>query len=100
MADIPVSFFEARKVRTGTSVSSPPTLEGETNPPVNPPSSNPIFEAGIGIKLNGQVIGGVKRYLMPFDVLDIPEFWQYNIHGLTLDIDGIIQNNGGEINVG
>jgi hypothetical protein len=52
---------------------------------------------GIGIKLNGLVIGGVKRLIELSDVLDIPPYWQYNIVG-DLDVDGLIDNEG-EINL-
>ena len=98
MADILGTFYQASKVRVGTSPSSPGVIAGDPVIPVNPPGSNPVFDAGIGIKLNGQVIGGVKQYIQPSDTLVIPVYWQYNIHGVSLDIDGIIQNDG-EINI-
>lgn len=96
---VTVSKYYSKVVRQGTR----PTNEG--NPadqpvvPVNPPGTNPVLNAGVGIKLDGQVIGGVKRYIQSGETLVIPEFWQYNIHGLTLSIDGTIINDG-EINIG
>lgn len=98
MADVEGEFYKSQKVRIGTSPSSPGVIVGEPVSPVNPPGSNPSLNAGIGIKLNGQVIGGVKRLIQSGETLDIPIYWEYNIHGLTLDVDGVIQNNG-EINV-
>lgn len=99
MAKVQGTFYTAERLRRGTSPVSPPYLGEDGQPyPVNPPGSNPVFDSGVGIKLNGQVIGGVKRVIESDDRLIIPEFWQYNIHGLILDIDGIIENDG-EINI-
>lgn len=47
---------------------------------------------GIGITLNGKVIGGVKRLIEEDDTLVIPEHWDYNIKSLT--VDGEIINDG------
>jgi hypothetical protein len=53
-------------------------------------------EVGIGIFLNDLVIGGVKRVIETNDVLDIPEFWDYDV--FTLHVEGII-NCMGQINM-
>lgn len=47
---------------------------------------------GEGIKLNNQVIGGVKSVLLESDVLFIPENWDYNT--FILSNNGTIINNG------
>lgn len=99
MANVQGTFYRGETQRSGVTPTSPPNAGDDPVGPLNPPGSNPVLNAGIGIKLNGQVIGGVKRVIIFNEVLDIPVFWQYNIHGLTLDVDGIIQNNG-EVNVG
>ena len=93
------TFYRTETQRIGVTPVSPPNAGDDPVTPLNPPGSNPALDAGVGIKLNGQVIGGVSRLIPSGSTLDIPEFWQYNIHGLTLDIDGNIQNSG-EINVG
>lgn len=51
---------------------------------------------GIGITLNGLVIGGVKNLIESNDVLNIPENWEYNAK--RLNVNGII-NCYGEINI-
>lgn len=51
---------------------------------------------GAGIKLNDQVIGGVKTLIEINDILDIPENWDYNT--FTLNVEGII-NCTGKINM-
>jgi len=48
--------------------------------------------SGIGITLNGAVIGGVKSLIEEEDILDIPEYYEYNIY--DLDVDGIINCDG------
>ena len=53
---------------------------------------------GIGIKLNGQVIGGVKRFIEETDILDIPSYWEYNV--FNLDVEGRIDiDANGMINI-
>jgi hypothetical protein len=52
---------------------------------------------GIGITLNGNTIGGVKRLIEIGDILIIPLYWQYIV--TSLDVDGIIINEG-EIIIG
>lgn len=99
MANVQGTFYRGETQRSGVTPTSPPNAVDDPVGPLNPPGSNPILNAGIGIKLNGQVIGGVKRVIESNNTLDIPEFWQYNIRGLTLDVDGVIENNG-EINIG
>lgn len=98
---VTVSKFYSRKIREGAAPSNPGNVDQpDAIPPVlNPPGSNPAIDSGIGIKLNSLVIGGVKRLIETNETLIIPIYWQYNIHGLTLDVDGIIQNNG-EVNIG
>lgn len=51
---------------------------------------------GIGIKLNNKVIGGVKNYIEQDDVLEIPEYFDYNVFNLR--VDGTINCNG-QINI-
>ena len=40
--------------------------------------------AGVGIKLNNQVLGGVKSVIQSDEVLDIPTDYEYNIYKLTV----------------
>jgi hypothetical protein len=94
MADVPIIISKTVRFREGASPSNPVNV-GEAQIPVNQPGTGGF--GGIGIKLNGQVIGGVKRFIEVNDLLDIPEFWQYNIVG-DLDVDGLIDNKG-EINL-
>lgn len=54
------------------------------------------FGAGVGIKLNGQVMGTVKRIIRVNEVLDIPEDYDYNTY--TLLNQGIIDCRG-QINI-
>lgn len=51
---------------------------------------------GLGITLNGNVIGGVKNNIDITDELNIPENWEYNIKSLT--VNGEI-NCSGDINI-
>ena len=55
-------------------------------------------EVGIGIFLNGLVIGGVKRFIEADDILEIPLNWDYNIRALAVDgqiiCDGQINIDG------
>jgi len=95
MTDVLGSFYTGRKIRQGVSASSPSNETGVTPNPLNPPGSNPSFDSGIGIKLNGQVIGGVKRLIETGETLVIPIDWEYNVY--HLDVDGVIENDG-EIN--
>jgi len=53
-------------------------------------------QAGTGIKLNGMVIGGVKRIIETTELLNIPLYYDYNT--FTLEVNGII-NCDGQINV-
>jgi hypothetical protein len=53
-------------------------------------------EAGVGIKLNNSVIGGVKILIEENDVLVIPANYDYNT--TSLNVDGVI-NNDGQINI-
>ncbi len=53
-------------------------------------------EGGVGIFLNGKVIGGVKQYIEADDVLDVPANWEYNVTQIA--VDGII-NLDGDINI-
>jgi hypothetical protein len=93
MANVDVIISRAIVTREGAS----PILPGETEilvPPINP-GGDPA-QTGIGITLNGLVIGGVKKVIEELDTLDIPVFWEYNV--FTLDVDGLIEN-AGEINI-
>ena len=63
---------------------------------------NPIINVdpsggGIGIILNGLVIGGVKRLIEETDLMEIPLYWEYNVS--FLEVDGIIDNES-IINIG
>lgn len=51
---------------------------------------------GVGITLNGLVIGGVKNFIEGNDVLNIPLNYEYNAKRLA--IEGII-NCYGEVNI-
>jgi hypothetical protein len=51
---------------------------------------------GVGITLNGLLIGGFKNYILLPDVLNIPENFEYN--GFLLQVDGVI-NCDGSINL-
>ena len=52
--------------------------------------------AGVGIKLNGLTIGGVKQVIEETDVLDVPENWEYNVFDFS--VEGVI-NLDGVINI-
>jgi len=47
---------------------------------------------GLGIRLNEQIIGGVKSYIEENDILTIPILWDYNTYSLTNK--GTIDNQG------
>lgn len=51
--------------------------------------------AGVGVKLNGKVLGGVKTLIEEDDTLTIPANHDYNTY--ALDVDGIV-NCDGQIN--
>lgn len=51
---------------------------------------------GEGITLNNKVIGGVKSFIESADVLDIPQYWEYNLY--KIDVDGTVLLDG-EINI-
>ncbi len=53
-------------------------------------------EVGVGCKLNGQVMGGVKQYIEADDLLVVPLYYEYNTTSLT--VDGTI-NLEGSINI-
>jgi len=48
---------------------------------------------GVGITLNGAVIGGVKNKISLNEKLIIPEDWQYRVRN-SLSLEGDIVNNG------
>lgn len=52
--------------------------------------------SGIGIRLNGSNIGGVKSIIEDTDILEIPENWDYNTFSLL--VNGTI-NCDGQINI-
>ena len=91
MADVSITKYTSLKRLSGeaSTPSLPPSLEDPVSP-VNPPGSGTQF--GVGILLNGNVIGGVKRVIESSDTLEIPELWDYNT--FTLDIDGVVFNDG------
>ena len=93
MANVPVIISRAIITREGAS----PILPGASEDPAQPINPDgPVGPFGIGITLNGLVIGGVKKLIEITDVLDIPLYWEYNV--FILDVDGIILNDG-EINM-
>lgn len=51
---------------------------------------------GIGIKLNGKVIGGVKSTINASETLEIPEDWEYNCYNFA--VWGNVTNFG-QINI-
>jgi hypothetical protein len=53
-------------------------------------------QLGVGITLDGKIIGGVKTIILPNEVLDIPENYDYNTYSLY--VEGIIVNDG-QINI-
>lgn len=55
--------------------------------------SNLLSTGGVGIKINGLVIGGVKQVIEGGETLTIPPLWQYNLFQ-SLDIDGTVDNDG------
>jgi hypothetical protein len=92
MADVAITKSKSITIRGGQIPSSPVIPETPTNP-VTPPST-----LGIGITLNGRVIGGVKRFIEENDILDIPNYWEYNV--FDLDVDGRIDiDENGMINI-
>ena len=115
MADVNINISRAVVSRREGSIPVAPPTGNPTNP--YPPSQmfvqsvrgdfvdntdpyNPIVNGGgggIGIKLNGKVIGGVKRLIEINDILDIPLHWEYNVS--YLEVDGIIDNES-IINIG
>lgn len=48
--------------------------------------------SGTGIRLNGEIIGGIKRFIENQDVLNIPEYYDYNTY--TITVEGQINVNG------
>jgi hypothetical protein len=85
MANVPVIISSTVIQRPDASASSPIVVVGG-QPPVNPGGGT---FTGIGIRLNGQVIGGVKRFIEQNDFLEIPSYWEYNV--FNLDVDGVIE---------
>lgn len=51
---------------------------------------------GIGVTLNGNVIGGIKTLIKESEILDIPENYDYNTY--KLNVEGVI-NVDGQINI-
>lgn len=58
--------------------------------------STPVEDVGVGVKLNNKVIGGSKSLIESFDVLTIPENFEYN--PVSLHVEGTI-NSEGTINI-
>ena len=86
MADVAITKSKSIKIRQG-QVPSVPVIPEIPTPPVTPPTTS-----GIGITLNGRVIGGVKRFIESGEFLDIPLYWCYNV--INLDVDGTINMDG------
>ena len=59
-------------------------------------SANTMLNESVGITLNNKYIAGVKNYIEVNDILNIPEYYEYNVN--KLNIDGTI-NLDGEINL-
>jgi hypothetical protein len=90
MADVAITKSKSITIRGGQIPSAPVIPETPGNPVIVPST------LGIGITLNGRVIGGVKRLIQTGEILDIPLYWEYNV--FNLNIDGVIINEG-EINI-
>ena len=52
--------------------------------------------AGVGVKLNNVVVGGIKTHIQESEVLNIPADFDYNTY--TLTVSGIVQCDG-QINI-
>jgi hypothetical protein len=90
MADVNITKSKSITIRGGVTPSNPVIPETPV-PPVTPPGT-----FGIGITLNGRVIGGVKRLIEENEFLDVPLHWEYNV--VFLDVIGTIDLQG-EINI-
>jgi hypothetical protein len=90
MANVPVIISSTVIQRPDASASSPIVVVGG-QPPVNPGGGT---FTGIGIRLNGQVIGGVKRFIEQNDFLEIPSYWDYNIYSLKVEGTIRIEDEG------
>jgi len=92
-----IDKYYSRVTKEGVRPSNPGNVTTEIPVVLNPPDS-PVAEfTGIGIKINGKVIGGVKKLIESTDVLTIPIYYEYNLFASSLDVDGLIENEG-EIN--
>ena len=89
MGDVAITKSKSITIRGG-QIPSSPVIPETPEDPVTVPST-----LGIGITLNGRVIGGVKRLIESEDFLNIPVYWCYNV--FALEVDGTIDNDG-EIN--
>lgn len=49
-------------------------------------------DSGVGVRINGDLIGGVKSVIEVNEILDIPENFEYNIY--RLNINGTVNCNG------
>jgi len=49
-------------------------------------------DSGVGIRINGDLIGGVKSVIEENEVLDIPENFEYNI--FRVSVYGTVNCNG------
>ena len=98
MADVPVIISKTVRFREGASPSNPVNTGDPLNPVNQPGTGGGGGFGGVGIKLNGQVIGGVKRFIKESEMLDIPSYWEYNV--FNLDLDGTINiDANGMINI-
>lgn len=52
--------------------------------------------SGIGVRVNGDLLGGIKTLIEETETLTIPENYEYNAH--RLNVVGSIDNEG-EINI-
>lgn len=48
--------------------------------------------SGVGVKLNGSIIGGVKSLIESNETLNIPVNYEYNL--INLQVSGVINCNG------
>lgn len=49
-------------------------------------------DSGVGIRINGDLLGGVKSLILSNETLTIPEYYEYNIH--NLEVQGQINCEG------
>lgn len=63
---------------------------------MNPYGKGDNISIGVGVRLNGAIIGGVKNFIESEDLLEIPLYFDYN--SVQLRVEGNI-NCTGQINI-